>query len=141
MNSEKENILVWLDFDAYSYMNFGIIIELAKLAKYDFIGVVTTKQDMSFFENQKSKCFMLVVDKNKSFDKSLKGDFNIENNLINRKNKDNLKYIYTGLQIIKPEVFFDFSEKVFSMNQVWNKLIKNEELELRVNTSRFLILN
>ena len=81
-----------------------------------------------FFENQKSKCFMLVVDKNKSFDKSLKGDFNIENNLINRKNKDNLKYIYTGLQIIKPEVFFDFSEKVFSMNQVWNKLIKNEEL-------------
>ena len=71
---------------------------------------------------------MLVVDKNKSFDKSLKGDFNIENNLINRKNKDNLKYIYTGLQIIKPEVFFDFSEKVFSMNQVWNKLIKNEEL-------------
>ena len=49
LDTKKENIIVWLDFDAYSYINFGIIIELAKLDKYDFIGVVTTKQDISFF--------------------------------------------------------------------------------------------
>jgi len=61
LDTKKENIIVWLDFDAYSYINFGIIIELAKLDKYDFIGVVTTKQDMSFFENQKIIPFKKII--------------------------------------------------------------------------------
>jgi hypothetical protein len=60
-NNKKENILVWLDFDAYSYVNFGIIIELAKLDKFDFIGIVTTKQDMSFFEHQKIIPFKKLI--------------------------------------------------------------------------------
>lgn len=57
----KENLLIWLDFDAYSYVNFGVIIELAKLDKFDFIGIVTTKQDMSFFENQKIIPFKKLI--------------------------------------------------------------------------------
>lgn len=61
LDTKKENIIVWLDFDAYSYINFGIIIELAKLDKYDFIGVVTTKQDMSFFENQEIIPFKKII--------------------------------------------------------------------------------
>ena len=60
-NYKKENIIVWLDFDAYSYINFGIIIELAKLDKYNFIGIVTTKQDVSFFENQKILPFKKII--------------------------------------------------------------------------------
>ena len=71
---------------------------------------------------------MLVVNKNKSFDQSFEGDFNLENNLIKRNNKDNLNYIYTGLQIIKPEVFLGLNEKVFSINKVWDKLIENNSL-------------
>ena len=43
-------------------------------------------------------------------------------------NKENLKYIYTGLQIINPEVFLNIKEKVFSINKIWDKLIKNNEL-------------
>jgi hypothetical protein len=61
MSNKKENILVWLDFDAYSYVNFGAIIELAKLDKFDFIGIVTTKQDMSFFEHQKIIPFKKLI--------------------------------------------------------------------------------
>ena len=57
----KENVLVWLDFDAYSYINFGVIIELAKLDKFDFIGIVTTKQDMSFFQKQKMIPFKKLI--------------------------------------------------------------------------------
>ena len=76
----------------------------------------------------KKKCSMLVVNKNKSFDKNLKGDFNLKNNQIDRENKENLKYIYTGLQIINPEVFLNIKEKVFSINKIWDKLIKNNEL-------------
>ena len=41
-----------------------------------------------FFENKKNKCSLLVVNKEKSFDKSFKGDFNLKNNLISRKDTD-----------------------------------------------------
>ena len=81
-----------------------------------------------FFENRKNKCFLLVVNKEKSFDQSFKGDFNLKNNLINRKHSDNLKYIYTGLQIIKPKVFSGYDAKVFSINEIWDKLIERNEL-------------
>ena len=59
--NEKENIVVWLDFDGYAYLNFGIIIELAKLNKFNFIGIVTTKQDISFFQNQKIIPFKKLI--------------------------------------------------------------------------------
>ncbi len=80
-----------------------------------------------FFENEK-KCLLLVVNKKKSFDQSFKGDFNLKNNLISRKARDNLDYIYTGLQIIEPEVFSNINEKVFSINKIWDKLIASNEL-------------
>ena len=81
-----------------------------------------------FFENKKNKCSLLVVNKKKSFDQSFSGDFNLENNLISRKDGDNLNYIYTGLQIAKPEVFSDLNVGVFSINRIWNKLIKINKL-------------
>ena len=90
-----------------------------------------------FFENKK-KCLLLVVNREKSFDKSFKGDFNLKNHLINRKNKDNLEYIYTGLQIIKPEIFSDINEKVFSINRIWDKLIANKELNAIESNIDFL---
>ena len=84
--------------------------------------------EKNFFKNKKSKCSILVAKKTISFDQSFKGDFNLENNLINRKNKDDLKYIYIGLQIIKPEVFFGLDLEVFSINKIWNQLIESNEL-------------
>ena len=81
-----------------------------------------------FFAINKSKCFMLLVNKNKSFDQNINGDFSLKKNLINRKGKKDLKYIYTGLQIITPEVFTDINYKVFSINRRWNNLIENQEL-------------
>ena len=84
--------------------------------------------EKSFFENKKSKCSLLVVNKKKSFDESFKGDFNLENYLISRKDKNKLNYIYTGMQIIKPEVFNGLNEEVFSLNRIWDKLIQSNEL-------------
>ena len=84
--------------------------------------------EKAFFENEKNKCSLLVVNKKKSFDQSFKGDFSLENNLINRKDKNNMNYIYTGLQIIKPEVFSGLDTKIFSINKIWDKLIKSYEL-------------
>ena len=90
------------------------------------------------FFAKKSKCSMLVVNKQKSFDKSYSGDFNLENGLINRKNKDDLQYIYTGLQIIKPEIFQGIDKKIFSINTIWNKLIESKELYGFTSNNNFL---
>ena len=89
-----------------------------------------------FFKNK--KCCLLVVDKKKSFDKNLKGDFNFENGLVKRKNHNNLKYLYTGLQIINPVVFKNIKEKVFSINKIWNELIDKDELYVLESNIDFL---
>ncbi len=94
--------------------------------------------EKSFFENKKNKCSLLVVNKKKSFDQSFKGDFNLKNNLINRKDKEDLDSIYTGLQIIKPEVFNGLSEEVFSINRIWDKLIQRNELYGKKSNINFL---
>ena len=86
------------------------------------------KEMESEFISKKRKNILLVVNKEKSFDKNLKGDFNLENGLIRiQKNKD-LKYIYTGLQIINPEVFLNVSEEVFPINKIWENLIEKKQL-------------
>ena len=85
--------------------------------------------EKKFFVNKKTKCYLLVVNKEKSFDQSFKGDFTLVNKLVSRKRKrEDLRYIYTGLQIIKPEVFSDLDMEVFSMNRIWDKLIENDYL-------------
>jgi MurNAc alpha-1-phosphate uridylyltransferase len=90
-----------------------------------------------FFENEK-KCLLLVVNKKKSFDKSIKGDFNLKDNLISRKHISGLNYIYTGLQIIKPEVFSNINKKVFSINSIWDKLILSDKLHAIESNINFL---
>ena len=90
-----------------------------------------------FFENKK-KCLLLVVNKEKSFDRTFKGDFNLKDNLIDRKEKDNLVYIYTGLQIIEPKIISNINEKIFSINRIWDQLIANNELYATESYINFL---
>jgi len=85
------------------------------------------KMEEVFFIN-KNKCNLLLVDKNRSFDKNLSGDFNLDHDLVSKNHKENFKYIYTGLQIINPEIFLNIKEEVFSINKVWDKLIKTKQL-------------
>jgi hypothetical protein len=59
--SESENIIVWLDFNAYAYTNFGIISALSKLDEFNFIGIVADKHDMGFFQNQQIISFKELV--------------------------------------------------------------------------------
>ncbi|MEM2160702.1 MAG: hypothetical protein QXN55_07100 [Candidatus Nitrosotenuis sp.] len=61
IKNDRECILAWLDFGPYAYVNFGIISELSKLNNFDFVGIVTTRQDMSFFQNQKIIPFKKII--------------------------------------------------------------------------------
>ena len=85
------------------------------------------KQMENTFNLSKRKNIILVVNKIKSFDKNLKGDFSLENDLVKKNNKD-LNYIYTGLQIVNPEIFSNINDKIFPINKIWDKLIEKEEL-------------
>jgi len=49
-------------------------------------------------------------------------------NLINKKNQKNLKYIYTGFQIIDPKIFLGNTKKIFPINIIWDNLIKKMQL-------------
>jgi N-acetyl-alpha-D-muramate 1-phosphate uridylyltransferase len=80
------------------------------------------------FNNSKKKCSLLVVNKKKSFDKNLKGDFNLQNGSISRNKNEILNYIFTGLQIINKEIFSNIDDEVFSINKVWDNLIERNEL-------------
>ncbi len=73
------------------------------------------------------KSILLVVDKIKSFDKTMNGDFNLKENIIDREN-DEKKYIYTGSQILNNSMFKNKIIEPFSMNLIWDILIKNKEL-------------
>jgi len=95
------------------------------------------KIENDFILNKK-KCLLLVVNKTKSFDRNLKGDFNLQNGLINRKKNEDLQYIYTGLQVINPNIFFNINDKVFSINKVWDNLIQNKQLYAFESSINFL---
>jgi len=79
-----------------------------------------------FFENNKIKNILLVVNKKLSFDKKLNGDFNLNKNLLT-KNQEN-EYIYTGCQIISKTLLNDMRKKIFSITEIWNELIKKNNL-------------
>tara|TARA_Y100000590_G_scaffold445520_1_gene577827 strand:- start:2805 stop:3512 length:708 start_codon:yes stop_codon:yes gene_type:complete len=129
--SEKEKILdtgggVLNAIKYFSNQSF-LIINPDTIWNSSYLNELKKMQE-SINKNEKNKCCILIVKKQKSFDKSFAGDFSLNNNLITRENKKNLDYIYTGLQIIKSDVFQEFSEQVFSMNKIWDKLIEEGSL-------------
>ena len=80
----------------------------------------------NFYFSNKVKNILLVVNKDKSFDKKLKGDFIFEkNNLINSSVND---YIFTGCQIIDRDIFKNQQNEVFPMTNVWKELEKQKNL-------------
>jgi len=104
-----------------------IIINPDTIWNSNYLNEIKLMEEL-FFENSKSNCFLLLANKKKSFDKFLNGDFNLNENMVTREKGADLDYIYTGLQIIKPAVFSDMNPTVFSINNIWDKLIKKNEL-------------
>jgi MurNAc alpha-1-phosphate uridylyltransferase len=78
-----------------------------------------------YFTNQ-IKNILLLVNKNLSFDKKLKGDFNLLKNKIKKDFQNDL--IYTGCQIMNKDLFDSHSISDFSISEVWNRLVSKNEL-------------
>jgi len=93
-------------------------------------------EDLYF--KQKKSC-LLLVNKNLSFDSSFKGDFNLNANIVSR--DDSNEFIFTGLQILDQSVFNSIKDKIFSMNKIWDNLIKNKSLLGIQSKQKFYHLN
>ena len=86
-----------------------------------------------------NKPTLLLVNKKLSIDPSFKGDFNLNNENISKDDKN--EFIYTGLQIINRSVLTDERSEVFSLNKVWDKLIKDKNLLGLESNQKFYHLN
>ena len=90
----------------------------------NYLNLINKMKNFYFSKNKET--ILLVAEKNLSFDKNLKGDFTLSENLL-RKEKEN-NYIYTGCQIINRKVFNSSKKENFSILQIWNNLIKKKKL-------------
>jgi MurNAc alpha-1-phosphate uridylyltransferase len=80
---------------------------------------------IDLYFNQNFNNLLLLVNKDLSFDENLRGDFGLENNLINQNHKS---HIYTGCQILNKSILKNEKIKSFSITKIWSNLIKNNEL-------------
>ena len=96
------------------------------------------KLEKFYIKNKKPT--MLLVSKSKSYDRSFKGDFNLnfKNEILRQKNN---KFIFTGAQIINRSVFKKRKIKPFSINRVWDDLIKKRELIGVTSRQKFFHIN
>ena len=60
--------------------------------------------------------------------KKEKGDFNLKKNLVTNWNSKNEKLYYSGLQIVSKNIFNN-RKKIFTMNEIWTKLLKKNQIK------------
>ena len=103
-SSTEENFLI---FNPDTVWNFNYLDCIEKMG--------------DFYQHNKIKNILLVVNKKLSFDQTLKGDFKLYKNRLNR-NAYN-EYIYTGCQIFNRNLLNSINNKIFSVIEIWNELI------------------
>ena len=83
------------------------------------------KMEKMYF-SEKLENILLLANKKLSFDKKLKGDFSLKNNLISKESKK--EFIYIGCQIINKKLFINEKIENFSILEIWNNLLDQKKL-------------
>ena len=86
----------------------------------------TIQQMRKFYFSSQIKNILLLVNKSLSFDKTLKGDFNLLENVIKKDSQND--FIYTGCQIINKDLFASHSVRDFPMSSIWSQLVSKNDL-------------
>lgn len=76
--------------------------------------------------SKKIENILLLANKKLSFDKKLKGDFNLKNNLIYKESEK--EFIYIGCQIINKKLFTRDKIENYSISEIWNNLLDRKKL-------------
>tara|TARA_B100001059_G_scaffold220008_1_gene241614 strand:+ start:633 stop:1322 length:690 start_codon:yes stop_codon:yes gene_type:complete len=115
--------------------NDFLILNPDTLWNSNYIRLVEEMSDIYF--NQRLENILLVVNKKKSYDSRFKGDFGMNKNVLNKKEK---LYIYTGCQIMNKMIFDSKIKKNFSISDVWNKKLDENNLYGFESTEKFVHL-
>ncbi len=91
----------------------------------DYIDEIKNMQN--FYFSKKLNNILLLANKKLSFDKNLKGDFKLIDNLI-KKNTTNNNFIYIGCQILNRNLFNKYKEGSFSILEIWSSLLEKNKL-------------
>ena len=113
--------------------NDFIIFNPDTLWNKEYISEIQRMINFYFLNNLNN--ILLLTNKKKSFDTSLKGDFNLTNNLIKKDDKND--FIYIGCQILNKSLFKKYEICNFSISEIWNELLKKNELNGFESVNKF----
>ena len=99
----------------------------------DYIEEINKMSHFYFFN--KLDNILLLANKKLSFDKGLRGDFELSNGLLKKKTNNN--FIYTGCQILNRSLFEEYKVHSFSISEIWNELLKNNKLNGFESSNKF----
>mgnify|MGYP001257026521 CR=1 FL=1 len=119
INNSKENDFLVLNPD--TLWNEEYVNEVNKMQNFYFL--------------KKIDCILLMANKTLSFDRNLKGDFSIKNNLL--KKNDNKNFIYIGCQILNKSLFEKYKINNFPISKVWNELLNKKQLNGFESSNKF----
>ena len=78
---------------------------------------------------------LLLAKKDLSFDKNLKGDFDLRDNFLKKSDKND--FIYIGCQILKKNLFNKFKVSSFPISEIWNQLLEKNKLNGFESSNKF----
>tara|TARA_B100000035_G_scaffold155253_1_gene132229 strand:+ start:19 stop:705 length:687 start_codon:yes stop_codon:yes gene_type:complete len=107
-NSKEENFLI---FNPDTVWTKNYINEIKKMQNL-------------YFSNELNN-ILLCTNKNLSFDKNLKGDFNLNNHILSKKDNN---FIYIGCQILNKSLFKNYKSGNFSISKIWEELLSKNQL-------------
>ena len=108
-HSDEDSFLIFNPDTLWQKVYFDEILKMEKL-----------------YFSQDIENILLLVKKDLSFDKNLKGDFNFKNDLISKNDKKD--FIYIGCQILNKKLLSNYKIDNFSSTDVWNDLINKKKL-------------
>ncbi len=116
--------------------NDFIIFNPDTLWNEDYVNEINKMKN--FYFSKKMNNILLLANKELSFDNKLKGDFNLTKNLLKKDNNND--YIYIGCQILSRKLFEKYEVKSFSISEIWNELLKKNELNGFESLNKFFHL-
>ena len=89
----------------------------------------------NFYFLNKLNNILLVVKKELSFDQKFLGDFELKENLLKKNNTNS--FIFIGCQILNKSLFRNYKPESFSVSEIWNTLLKKNELNGFQSSNKF----
>ena len=116
-NSKEENFLI---FNPDTVWTKNYVNEIKKMQNL-------------YFSNELNN-ILLCTNKNLSFDKNLKGDFNLKNHILSKKDNN---FIYIGCQILNKNLFKNYKPDNFSISEIWEELLSKNQLNGFESSNKF----